>query len=91
MSERIELQIHGLVQGVYYRASAAAVARELELTGWVRNEEDGTVRLVAEGPRQSLERLVTWCRGGPPEATVDRVLETWSGGKGEFADFQIRH
>ena len=63
---RCHLRITGYVQGVFYRGSAVDEAQRLEVTGWVRNSADGSVELVAEGPRGSLERLVAWCREGLP-------------------------
>lgn len=56
-SERLELVVRGRVQGVYFRASTRDEARRLGLTGWVRNEPDGSVRVLAEGPRAALEAL----------------------------------
>jgi acylphosphatase len=66
-------------------------ARRLGVTGWVRNTHQGTVELVAEGDRQRLQRLVTWCHVGPRGALVTGVDERWLEHHGEFADFLIRH
>jgi acylphosphatase len=78
------------VQGVCYRASAADAARGLGLTGWVRNLPDGTVEAVAEGPRQDLERLVAWCRQGPPAARVAEVEVEWSAATDSYSRFDVR-
>lgn len=74
---RVELEIVGRVQGVYYRATAVQVARRLGLLGWVRNESDGSVRAVAQGPRPDLDKFIIWCRQGPPAARVDSVRCRW--------------
>lgn len=63
----------GLVQGVAFRASTAAVAHRLGLTGWVRNLADGRVELEAEGPGGVVAQLLAWCAHGPPAARVDGV------------------
>ena len=52
--ERVNVIIHGRVQGVFYRASAREKAIELGLTGWVKNRLDKTVEVVAEGDKSSL-------------------------------------
>lgn len=86
---RVEILIHGRVQGVWYRASAQAEARALGLKGWVRNEPRGEVRAVAEGPRHRLELFVAWCRQGPPKAVVTGVDVRWLDPAGEFRDFTV--
>jgi acylphosphatase len=67
------LRIHGLVQGVWYRASAQAEASRLGLAGWVRNRSDGSVEAVAIGPHIAVEAFITWAHQGPPKARVLRV------------------
>lgn len=67
------LLIHGRVQGVAYRASAAAEARRLGLDGWVRNRADGSVEAVVAGPEAAVARFIQWAQDGPPNARVTRV------------------
>jgi acylphosphatase len=86
---RVWLRITGRVQGVGFRYSALDEARRLGVTGWVRNTHDGAVELVAEGERDRLQRLATWCHVGPRGALVTDVEERWLEYKGEFADFRI--
>ena len=81
--------ITGSVQGVFYRASVLEVAQRLNLTGWVKNLADGSVEVMAEGSRYSLEELVRWCRTGPPSAQVDQVSARFGDFKGEFRTFMI--
>lgn len=87
---RVELTIRGRVQGVWYRASARSAAESRGLVGWVKNEPDGSVRAVAEGPRQALEDFIAWCHKGPPAARVDSVEANWSAPAGEFRSFDVR-
>jgi len=89
-SARVRLKIKGRVQGVYFRASAVEQARRLGLTGWVMNCSDNTVEIVAEGEKDQLERLIDWCRSGPPGAQVKEVFAEWETSKQEFQSFSIR-
>jgi acylphosphatase len=73
---RVRAVVHGRVQGVFYRDSCRTEARRLGVRGWVRNRADGTVEVVAEGPRDSVDQLLTWCRQGPPRASVTGVSVT---------------
>ncbi len=73
----VRLKVHGRVQGVFYRQSTRDKARVLGLTGWVRNEDDGTVVVEAFGHRSRLESLIAWCHEGPPSAKVSSVEIQW--------------
>jgi|YNPNPStandDraft_1061719.scaffolds.fasta_scaffold129455_1 acylphosphatase len=88
--QRMIAVVRGHVQGVFFRAHTREVARQLRLTGWVANQADGTVRVVAEGPRPALEALRAWLRQGPPLARVEEVQVEWAEAAGEFRDFYIR-
>ncbi|HYN32936.1 MAG TPA: acylphosphatase [Ilumatobacteraceae bacterium] len=77
MSEvRCRAIVSGRVQGVFFRDSCRAQAQRLGLRGWVRNRPDGTVEVVAEGPRDDVEQLLTWCRQGPSRAQVTGIAVT---------------
>ena len=87
--KRIQLVIRGQVQGVYFRASAQREARQLGLTGWVRNRPDGAVEIVAEGEEDQVKDLLNWSQRGPSTARVDSVETRWRSYTGEFAEFKI--
>ena len=87
---RVELRIHGRVQGVFYRATTREKARELGVDGWVQNLADGTVRAVAEGDEARLKELVDWAHEGSPAAQVEAVDVEWGDAAGDFTDFQIK-
>lgn len=70
---RYRIRVKGKVQGVFYRSTAQAKAKELGLSGWVKNEEDGSVLIEAEGEEQKLLKLVDWCKEGPGAAVVNDV------------------
>jgi acylphosphatase len=69
----VRLIIRGRVQGVGFRYATVDQARRLGLDGWARNLPDGAVEVVAAGDAEAVERLVAWCRQGPPSARVATV------------------
>jgi acylphosphatase len=89
-SARLEATVRGYVQGVGFRFFVVRTADRLDLTGWVANERDGSVRCVAEGPRASLERFLDALRTGPPGASIEDVRVTWTVGTGTFSSFGVR-
>jgi acylphosphatase len=87
---RLDAVVHGRVQGVGFRVHVRRAAREMWLTGWVANEPGGRVHCVAEGPRESLERLLEILREGPSGAFVEAVQANWPPATGEFTEFGVR-
>jgi acylphosphatase len=87
---RLWASVTGRVQGVGFRYFVLERARALSLTGYVRNEYDGSVEIVAEGPRMSLERFVDQLREGPRSASVKAVATDWSEPRSEFSEFGVR-
>jgi acylphosphatase len=87
---RLHLVVSGRVQGVFFRSSALERARDLGLTGWVRNRLDGTVELVAEGDATALAELHAWCVKGPRGAVVRDVEVVAESATGEFNAFGVR-
>lgn len=65
--------ISGRVQGVFFRDWTVKTARQLELSGWVRNLADGTVEIHAEGPSESMEHFASLLHEGPRAADVTGV------------------
>lgn len=90
MQKQITLKIYGKVQGVFFRDSSRKKARELGLSGWVRNEPDGTVAIVVEGEEKSLKGLIAWCKGGHAYAKVEKVDVGWFLPTGKFVDFVVK-
>jgi acylphosphatase len=86
---RARLRVVGTVQGVFYRQSTADEAARLRLAGAVRNLPDGSVEVVAEGPRDAVEALQAWCRRGPPAARVDEVEVEWLEPLGIAGPFRV--
>ena len=87
--ERLHAIVRGDVQGVGFRYFVQRKAQQLGLHGWVRNNDDGTVELVAEGTRRQLEELKRALEEGPRLARVDRVETKWSEGTGTLDRFEL--
>ena len=65
--------VHGNVQGVFFRDSTQEEAEKRGVNGWVRNQSDGSVETVLEGPRDAVEAMLQFLEDGPSRADVDRV------------------
>ena len=89
-AERLEATVRGRVQGVGYRYFVLRIAGRQGLTGWVANQQDGSVRCVVEGPPDELDRIETRLRDGPPGAVVDAVQAVRMPATGRFDRFEVR-
>lgn len=69
----LRLTVHGRVQGVFYRNWTIAAARQLGVTGWVKNNPDGTVSAQLEGEELAVRQMLALMRQGPPKAVVARI------------------
>lgn len=83
--------IHGIVQGVFFRASTREEAVRIGVGGWVRNLPDGSVEVLFEGEKIKVEEILGWCHKGPAGAEVSRVEISFEVYKGEFRHFDIRY
>lgn len=88
---RLHAIVEGRVQGVGFRAFVTREADRLGITGWVRNRRDGSVEVVAEGKRSSLDQLLSALRRGPAAASVIEVKPNWKTGTGEFDQFNVKY
>ena len=89
-TKQLRAVVHGLVQGVYFRQNTCTVARDLGVTGWVRNQPDGTVEVLAVGATVQLERLLRYLHRGPSHARVTEVEVDWSPPTARFDNFRVR-
>ena len=88
----VRVVVYGYVQGVFFRAFASRRARELGLTGYVRNLPGReAVEVQAEGERKQLEKLIDYLKLGPPTARVGKVVTKWSEYTGSYSGFSIRY
>lgn len=86
--QRRSVVFTGRVQGVFFRATTADVARGFDVTGWVRNESDGSVRLVAEGTAAELDRFLAAVQDAKRGNIEDVAIRT-EPATGEFSTFEI--
>ena len=87
----MHIVIEGRVQGVFFRASTIEESCKLGLTGWVRNCPDGRVEAVFEGDMHKIDRIIEWCKKGPPGAVVKNVETMWEQATGEYDSFSIKY
>jgi len=88
---RAHVFVSGRVQGVFFRSETQYEANRRNVTGWVRNMLDGRVEAVFEGEKGDVEKLIEFCRRGPPGAKVRNVQVFWEDHTEEFKDFKIRY
>jgi acylphosphatase len=90
MDTRAEIVIEGLVQGVGFRYFVSRHAEQLQLSGEVKNQPDGSVSILVEGSRSSVEALIAEVKVGPRSAQVRDLQIKWDKPRHEFAGFRIR-
>ncbi|MCD6109461.1 acylphosphatase [bacterium] len=73
MKEQAHLIIHGKVQGVFFRDTVCKKAHDLNVSGWVRNNSDGTVEILCQGNSNNVQALIDWCYNGPLLASVTTI------------------
>lgn len=81
--------ISGYVQGVAFRYYTIRQAKNLGVTGWVRNLRDGRVEVLVEGEESQVNQLVNWCRQGPPAAHVTDIQTEIQPYTGKFTTFDV--
>lgn len=91
MKARAHVYVSGMVQGVFFRTETQDEAIRQSVTGWIRNRPDGRVEAVFEGEKETVDKLIEFCRHGPPGARVNNVEISWEDHKGEFHGFRIRY
>jgi acylphosphatase len=87
---RVRILLHGIVQGVGFRYFVVTTARPMGITGYVRNRRDGSVEVVAEGPRDRLEEFSRQVGEGPRHGNVSNLEVEWGEHTGEFGSFDVR-
>ncbi len=90
MTARVHIMVAGRVQGVGFRFECRRLAAQRGLRGWVKNLDDGRVEIVAEGEKDSVDRLTEWSRHGPPGAFVTACRADPEQPTGEFDSFEVR-
>lgn len=93
MSENatVHMVLKGRVQMVGFRWFAYQWAGDFDLSGWVKNNIDGTVEIEVEGKKSRIESFIKEMKTGPRYALVDNVDLNWNPFLNEYRSFEIRH
>ena len=87
----MHLIVTGRVQGVFYRSTAKRSAMDLKLKGYVKNMEDGSVEIKAEGPEEKLQEFLDWCWKGPENAEVKNIEIRYESYSGKYPVFSVKY
>ena len=88
MTKHIDIKVTGKVQGVFFRASTKAVADQMGIRGFVKNEKDGSVYIEAEAEPFILDAFIDWCKEGPEKSVVENVVLS-DGATKDFRNFEV--
>lgn len=88
--KHLTIKVIGRVQGVFFRTETRALAEKLGISGFVRNEPDGSVYIEAEGDEESLEKFLSWVSKGPELVKVEN-LDVQEGEVAGYVDFKIQY
>ncbi len=91
MEKAIQIIVSGKVQGVFFRKNTYQKARELGLKGFVANQSDGNVKIIAQGDQLKLSALVEWCYQGSPNAIVEKVDVIELSAMHQYEKFEIHY
>ncbi len=87
----VRIKVYGKVQGVGFRYYTLRQANKLGVKGWVRNVQDGTVEIVAQGDPASLDRLSAAVKQGSPASKVKRIHVEEIDGMNRYSSFQVKY
>ena len=91
MKIRVMVTIRGRVQGVSFRHYTQQSAMLHHVTGWIRNQPDGSVGGCFEGEESDVRALIDWCHQGPSWAQVNEVVVEEEPYQGDYNQFNIRY
>ena len=89
MKAQAHIRVYGNVQGVFFRMNTLEQARHYGVHGWIRNRQDGTVEALLQGEKMQIERVIAYCRHGPPTANVSNIEITWMEPRPLLHSFEI--
>ncbi len=85
------ITVSGMVQGVGYRYSAVNAAARFHVSGWVRNNRDGTVEIECEGDAEDISSFIEWLKKGPSYARVSSLDVKYRPYQGFYSGFSIEY
>lgn len=89
--QTIHVIVEGKVQGVCFRDYTNRQARQLNLTGWVRNRRDGTVEAFLRGDEGDVAAMLNWLKQGSPMSRVDKIRTSAVTSEKDFTTFEVRY
>ncbi|MEI6859304.1 MAG: acylphosphatase [Shewanella sp.] len=87
--KRVMISVHGKVQGVCFRRYVLSEAKALGLTGYVSNDDNGSVIILAQGAFPAVDKLIDWCQIGSPQSSVSRVFVEEDEANEIYLDFSV--
>ena len=91
VQKRVHIFVNGRVQGVFFRQATKVIAIKNNVTGWVRNLDDGRVEILIEGDDKCIDSVIAWCDCGPANSRVDDIQINNENYLGSFEDFEVRY
>ena len=91
VQKRVHIFVNGRVQGVFFRQATKVIAIKNNVTGWVRNLDDGRVEIMIEGEDKSINSVTEWCNFGPANSRVDNIQINNENYLGNFKNFEVRY
>ena len=91
VQRRVHIFVNGRVQGVFFRQATKVIAIKNNVTGWVRNLDDGRVEILIEGDDKCIDSVVAWCDCGPANSRVDDIQINNENYLGSFENFEVRY
>jgi acylphosphatase len=88
MKTRAHVYVSGRVQGVFFRSETIQEATKQNVTGWIANLPDGKVEAVFEGEEQQVNKMIDFCRHGPPAARVTSIQVLQEPYSGKYTSFE---
>ena len=89
--KRVHVFVTGRVQGVFFRQATKVIAIKNNVTGWVRNLDDGRVEILIEGDDKCRDSVIAWCDCGPANSRVDDIQINNENYLGSFENFEVRY
>ena len=91
VQKRVHIFVNGRVQGVFFRQATKVIAIKNNVTGWVRNLDDGRVEILIEGDDKCVDSVIAWCDCGPANSRVDDIQINNENYLGSFENFEVRY
>ena len=89
VQKRVHIFVTGRVQGVFFRQATKVVAIKNNVTGWIKNLDDGRVEIMIEGEDKCVDSVIGWCNFGPANSRVDDIEVNNEEFKNEFSMFDV--